>query len=145
MEAGILSGRFLVLQDLGRGMSMRPPEDAYEVITRMIDNGGVPISGASHQQYWGTTEDWFFKQKGVPGKGTAIEDVAKLDNKSLKASAILNTKGQMNIRDYSAGTNAKQLVKNLGTTKVSLENESNDEDILFLPIQQDEDEGVYYG
>ena len=32
----------------------------------------------------------------------------------------------------------------LGTTKVALENESGDDDILFLPIQQDEDEEVYY-
>ena len=160
MEAGILSGRFIVLQDLGQGMSIATPEGAYEKITDTIDKGGSPISGMNHQQYWGATEDWFFKS------GKAL-DPAKIDPSKIKEDLRVIDKGLIDIKNAiknngSKGTTDKispisqsgqvgqgkggfPVMSRLGTTKVSLENESGDDDILFLPIQQDEAEEVYYG
>ena len=161
MEAGILSGRFIVLQNLGQGMSIATPEGAYEKITEAIDKGGAPIPGMNHQQYWGATEDWFFKR----GKPIAIGngDPTKLDPTQLKPDRIINS-GLTDMRDMKNQGSAKELTNDqknkakkmqservmmpvrgsLGSTVFNLENENGDDDILFLPIQQDEDEEVYY-
>lgn len=145
MEAAILSGRFLVLQDLGKGIGYMPPEDAYERITQAIDAGGGPL-GMNHQNFWTATEDWFFAPV-VNNDGGGMSTSPVMSNNDIKSGGKV---GQLT--DLVGGGGSLGPITSLpgrggsfftAGTKVKLENEADD-DVLFLPIQQDEDEEVYY-
>tara|TARA_B100001287_G_scaffold259806_1_gene247333 strand:- start:14179 stop:17286 length:3108 start_codon:yes stop_codon:yes gene_type:complete len=154
MEAGILSGRFIMRHHLGQGYMTMQVEDAYETITKAIDAGGLP-QGYDYRDYWNpASETWFFEDERL---GNDEEKGVINTEENTKVSELLNA---MNLQqapnqptNRTNKSNTKDFVEKYGPeiqtrfsvqgTQVKLENQADD-DILFLPIQSDEDEEVYY-